>query len=215
AAGEGSRRVRGSALSVLPLRDLTEAYDNIGITQDGNPQRGDIDGAQSSLSAEGLAAAGVERGRTVSADGFTFALPSLDATDRDNAVADGQRIPLSGHAARVGLLVTGTYGTSAGITGKVTLAYADGTIAASEITVPDWGAATGAAAVIAADAGRVNGSGRAQTTRPAKLYAVHVDADPAKRLVSVTLPTASGPLGAKAPLIHVFALATDDRQGTS
>ncbi|MEU5060070.1 MULTISPECIES: family 20 glycosylhydrolase [unclassified Streptomyces] len=215
AAGEGSRRVRGSALSALPLRDLTEAYDNIGITQDGNPQPGDIDGAQSSLSAQGLAAAGVERGGTVSADGFTFVLPSADSTDRDNAVADGQRIPLTGHAARVGLLVTGTYATSAGITGKVTLAYADGTTATSEVTVPDWGAAASSAAVIAVDAGRVNGSGRAQTTRPAQLYAVHVDADPAKRLVSVTLPTASGPLGAKAPLIHVFALATDDRQGTS
>lgn len=208
--------MRGSALSVVPLRDLTEAYDNIGITRDGNPQPGDIDGAQSSLSAEGLAAAGVERGRTVSADGFTFALPSSAATDRDNAVAEGQRIPLTGHAARVGLLVTGTYGTSAGITGKVTLAYADGTSTTSEVTVPDWGATTiPSTTVIAADAGKVNGSGRAQATRTAQLYAVHVDADPAKRLVSVTLPTASGPLGAKAPLIHVFALATDDRQGTS
>lgn len=207
--------MRGSALSAVPLRDLTEAYDNIGITQDGNPQPGDIDGAQSSLSADGLAAAGVERGSTVLADGFTFPLPSPAATDRDNAVADGQRIPLTGHAARVGLLVTGTYGTSAGITGDVTLTYADGTTATSEVTVPDWSAATVAAtAVIAADAGKVNGSGRAQTIRRAQLYAVHIDADPAKRLVSVTLPAASGYLGAKTPLIHVFALATD-RQGTS
>ncbi|MFF2160265.1 family 20 glycosylhydrolase [Streptomyces sp. NPDC058175] len=215
AVDEGSRRVRGSVMSAVPLRDLTEAYDNIGITQDGNPQPGDIDGAQSSLSADGLAAAGVERGSTVSADGFTFPLPSPAATDRDNAVADAQRIPLTGHAARVGLLVTGTYGTSAGITGDVTLTYADGTTATSEVTVPDWSAATVAAtAVIAADAGKVNGSGRAQSIRRAQLYAVHIDADPARRLVSVTLPAASGYLGAKTPLIHVFALATD-RQGTS
>ncbi|MEV0495443.1 hypothetical protein [Streptomyces atratus] len=86
----GSAQAGGSALSTVPLRELAQAYDNIGITQNGNPQPGDIDGAQSSLAAEGLAAAGVRRGGTVTAGGFTFALPEPQQTDRDNAVADGQ-----------------------------------------------------------------------------------------------------------------------------
>ncbi|WP_165914378.1 family 20 glycosylhydrolase [Streptomyces sp. AcE210] len=208
--GDDRGSARGSALVTVPPRTLSEAYDNIGITEDGNPQPGDIDGGQSSFSATGLAAAGAEAGSELASDGFAFKLPPADAHDSDNAVADGQTIPLTGHATRVGLLVTGTYVPAAGASGEVTLTYTDGTRSTARITVPDWGATTlPPGAVVAANGGKVNGSSRAQAGRTANLYTVHVAADPSKRLASLTLPTASGPLSAKTPLIHVFALAAD------
>ncbi|MEU1468302.1 family 20 glycosylhydrolase [Streptomyces sp. NPDC005761] len=203
--------IRATAVSEVPLRSLHQAFDNIAVTDDGNPQPGNIDGALSSYSAGGLAAAGVTAGGQLRSGGFSFALPGrLDGTE-DNAIAHGQTVPLSGTTSRVGLLVTGTYAPAGGLTGDITLTYTDGTSSTSRITVPDWGAATPpAGTVVAADGGRVNGQGRTQSSRVARLYTVGVDADADKQLASVSLPAGPRYLQAKAPMIHVFAIATEE-----
>lgn len=202
--------VRGSGSSTVPLRDFSQALDNIGVTSDDNPQPGDIDGAQSSFSVQALAAAGVRPGGTVTADGLTYRMADPLAGELDNAIAHGQVVPLSGRASRVGLLVTGTYAPTAGLPGTVTVTYTDGTTTSAPIAVPDWSASTLPSGVtLAVDGGVVNGYGRAQTTRHANLYSVSVRTDPDKRLASVTLPDGPAYIGAKSPMIHIFGVATD------
>ncbi|MFB6777353.1 family 20 glycosylhydrolase [Streptomyces sp. NPDC056352] len=205
-----SSRIRATALTSVALRDLAQAFDNIAVTRDSNPQPGDIDGAQSSFSAENLAAGGVAAGGKVHADGLDFTLPAGLAGVEDNALAHGQVVPLSGNASRVGLLMTATYAPASGLTGTVTITYTDGTTVSSPVTVPDWASSTvPQKAAVAAHGDRVNGSGRAQSTRAANLYSVTVDVDPHRQLASVTLPTGPRYMGAKSPALHVFALATD------
>ncbi|MEE1806349.1 hypothetical protein [Streptomyces sp. BE133] len=63
--------------------------------------------------------------------------------------------------------------------------------------------------VIAADGRNVNGSGRAQSARTAKLYAVGVDVGLSGQLESSTLPSGPQYRGSKSPALHVFAIATD------
>ncbi|WP_328891580.1 family 20 glycosylhydrolase [Streptomyces sp. NBC_00316] len=211
---DAHNRIHATALSEVPLRSLSQAYDNIAVTDDGNPQPGNIDGALSSYSAQGLAVAGVRAGGQVQAGGFAFTLPERFAGTEDNAIAHSQVIPLCGSASRVGLLVTGTYAPADGLTGTVTLSYTDGTTSTTTITVPDWATTTPpAGTVVAADGGKANGQGRAQISRTAKLYAIGVDADPDKQLASVTLPAGPRYLRAKAPMIHVFAIATARQAG--
>ncbi|MFE4797871.1 hypothetical protein ACFRFL_22955 [Streptomyces sp. NPDC056708] len=127
-----------------------------------------------------------------------FTLPTDFVGTENNALAHGQLIPLAGHASRVGLLMTATYAPASGLTGTVTVAYADGTSSALPITVPDWGATTvPKGTVIAADGGKVNGSGRAQSTRTAKLYTIGVDVDPSRQLAPITLPSGPQYMGSK------------------
>lgn len=153
-----SRRAVATARTDLPLRDLAQAFDNVAITDDANPEPGDADGAGSSFSAQGLARAGVVPGGTLTADGLTFTMPERFTSVVDNAVAHGQTIPLSGHAGRVGLLATGTYTPGPA---TVTVTYTDGSTARGS-PFPDWSAANPPAGVIvAANGGAVNGNGRA------------------------------------------------------
>ncbi|MFF1912617.1 hypothetical protein ACFVYE_13430 [Streptomyces sp. NPDC058239] len=205
-------RVRATTVTVVALHDLAQAFDNIAVTHDSNPQPGDVDGAQSSFSAEGLAAAGVGAGGSVDSDGLAFTLPTGFVGTEDNALAHGRLIPLTGHASRVGLLMTATYAPASGLTGTVTVTYTGGTSSALPITVPDWSATSvPKGTVIAADGGKVNGSGRAQSTRTAKLYTIAVDVDPARQLASITLPSGPQYMGSKTPALHVFAIARDRR----
>ncbi|AXE81730.1 hypothetical protein [Streptomyces atratus] len=63
--------------------------------------------------------------------------------------------------------------------------------------------------VIAADRGNVNGSGRAQSARTAKLCTVGVDVGLSGQLNSSTLPSGPRYRGSKSPALHVFAIAAD------
>ncbi|GGT41981.1 hypothetical protein P6B95_40145 [Streptomyces atratus] len=80
-----------TAVTAVALHDLTQAFDNIAVSDDSNPQPGDVDGARSSLFAEGLAAAGA--GGSVGSDGLTFNLPTDFVGTEDNALAHGQLAP--------------------------------------------------------------------------------------------------------------------------
>ncbi|MEE1806350.1 hypothetical protein [Streptomyces sp. BE133] len=100
-----------TTVTAVALHDLTQAFDNIAVSDDSNPQPGDVDGAQSSFFAEGHAAAGAGAGAdgSVGSDGLTFNLPTDFVGTEDNALAHGQLAPPTGHASRVGLLMTATY----------------------------------------------------------------------------------------------------------
>ncbi|MFD4858003.1 hypothetical protein [Streptomyces atratus] len=82
-----------TTVTAVALHDLTQAFDNIAVSDDSNPQPGDVDGARSSFFAEGLAAAGAGAGGSVGSDGLTFNLPTDFVGTEDNALAHGQLAP--------------------------------------------------------------------------------------------------------------------------
>lgn len=208
-AGTAERyTARATALGTVPLTSLAQAFGNIGTTDDANPQRGSVDGAMSSFSRQDLAAAGAEPGKTLTAGGLRYVWPDAAEGEPDNALAHGQTIPLSGQSVRVGLLATGTYAPSGGLTGTGEITYTDGTTTPYTITVPDWTANAPAGVAVAVHGTKVNGSGRAQTARTANVFSFAVPADPGKRLASITLPAGAEWVAGKAPAIHVFALST-------
>jgi len=204
-------RSMGAAAATVPYANLQQAYGNVGVSSDDNPQPGDIDGAQSSFSAQALKAAGADAGGVIEAGGGAF-LGSWDGKGTpDNALAAGQTIPVTGTASTVYLLVTGTYAPSAGIPGTVTVTYADGSTADAAIAVPDWASTTAPpdGVTVAVDAGTTNANGRAQAQRPTKLYVLSLPVDKTKKLASVTLPDGAPYTIAKGRAIHVFAISTD------
>jgi hypothetical protein len=74
-------------VGTTPL-DLSGAYDNVGITDDGNTNAGNIDGSGSSLSAQALVAAGVTPGSTVASPAPVPAPPtSVSAHVGDGSVS--------------------------------------------------------------------------------------------------------------------------------
>lgn len=106
--------------------------------------------------------------------------------------------------------MTATYAPACGLPGTVTITYPEGTTVSSPVTVPDRASsAVPQKAVVAAHGDRVNGSGRAQSTRAANLYSIAVDVDPHRQPASATLPTGPRYMGAKSSALHVFARATD------
>lgn len=208
-AGTAERfTARATAAGTVPFTALAQAFDNIGTTDDANPQRGSVDGAMSSFSRQDLASAGAVAGKSLTAGGLRYVWPDTAAGEPDNAVAHGQTIPLSGRPARIGVLATATYAPSGGLTGTGTVTYTDGTTTSYTISVPDWSADSPAGAVVAVHGTEVNGFGRAQAGRTANVFSFTVPVDPGKRPASITLPAGPEWVAGKTPAIHVFALST-------
>jgi hypothetical protein len=211
--GDAARfTAEGTASTTVGYRDIAEAFDNIAVTDDNDPERGDVDGQLSSFSLQDLAAAGAAPGAAITADGFRFTWPDVPASSLDNVLATGRTIALQARTAQIGLLVTGTYAPAAGITATGTVTYTDGTTSAYTITVPDWthGPITsgpGSDAVVAIAGTRANGDGKAPVARTADVYAVSIPADASRQVASITLPDLPGYIAAKSPGLHVFAVS--------
>lgn len=202
----------GTNAATVGYQKLSQAFDNIAVTDDNDPELGDVDGQLSSFSLENLADAGAVPGATISADGFHFTWPNVPASNLDNVLATGQTIAFRAQTAQIGLLVTGTYAPATGLTATGTVTYTDGTTSPYTITVPDWthGAITtgaGADAVVAIAGTQANGNDRAPLARTADVYAVSVPTDATKQIASITLPNLPGYIADKAPGLHVFAIS--------
>ncbi|GAA4489989.1 hypothetical protein GCM10023191_021590 [Actinoallomurus oryzae] len=208
-AGTAERfTARATAVGTVPFTTFAQAFDNIGTTDDANPQRGGVDGAMSSFSRQDLASAGAVAGRTLTAGGFRYTWPDTAAGEPDNAVAHGQVIPVSGRPARIGVLATATYAPPGGLTGTGTVTYTDGTTTPYTITVPDWSADAPVGVVLAVHGTKVNGFARAQAGRTANVFSFAVPVAAGKRPASITLPAGPAWAAGKTPAIHVFALST-------
>ncbi|MGW7433392.1 FG-GAP-like repeat-containing protein [Streptomyces sp. NPDC054861] len=189
----GLSATRATADEVVPA-PFAEAFDNAGIAPQASPGLANLDGTGDSLSAEALDAAGWTRGARVTVSGTTYTLPDVAPGQKDNIVADGQRVAVSGSGNALGFLLTATGGPASG---SGTVHYDDGTTSAYTLeNVGDWeGGNTVAAAVVL---GR-----SARGTAPVKLFAVTVPLTPGKTVSSVTLPD----LPAGGPRLHVFSAA--------
>lgn len=194
-----------------PNRPEPETYDsfaaalnNVGITNDNDTARGDIDGSGSSFSAQALAAVGIHPGGTTTHDGLEFRWANVSPGAPDNVVAGGQTIKMSGSGSKLGFVTTGTYGGSSG-TG--TIRYADGGVERFELATADWLSETPPAGgeILATTAYRNRPDG--QDANEARLFYSSVPLDPARTVESVSLPAISQDATAGAPAMHVFAMA--------
>jgi hypothetical protein len=195
----GSDCTRATTPVLLPYRSLFKAFDNAGISTEDPLSVANIDGSNSSLSAEALASVGLTPGATVTYDGVPFTWPDTRPGSKDNVISFGQTVLLSGSGSRLTFLGTSTWGDGKG-DGKVV--YADGTEQAFSVAVPDWYGANSAAAVVLPY--RHISSGRDDS--PVSLFTFGVDLTAGKELRSVVLPEVSDGIQAGAPALHLFAM---------
>jgi hypothetical protein len=205
-AGKHYAQASGTVLRI-PFASLADAYDNVGATADGtNPDvGGGLDGDGSTLSAQELARVGAAPGDTVRHGGVAFTWPEAAAGRPDNVLANGQTIALSGSAAAVGFLLSGSY-ASTGLAGTGTVSYTDGSTTELRIGAPDWGIATvpaGADVALTMAYRNLDGS---RVNRPARVYFAAAATDPGKTIAAVTLPTISDHATGGTRSLHVFAM---------
>jgi hypothetical protein len=195
----GSDCARATSSVLLPYRSLPGAFDNAGIASDNALTVANIDGSNSSLSAEALASVGLTPGATVTYGGVTFTWPDTRPGNRDNVVSAGQSVLLSGSGSRLTFLGTSTWGEGKG-DGKVV--YADGTEQAFSVAVPDWYGTNPSAVVVLPY--RHIATGRDDT--PVSLFTFGVDLAAGKELRSLVLPHVSDGLQSGVPALHIFAM---------
>lgn len=189
---------------IIVAQQTHTPYDNVGISNDGNPSEANFDGdpiAVDSYSQQALNAAGLSPGATVVHDGIDYAWPDPTAGTPDNYVASGQTIHITGSGTRLGILAAADDGTA---TGPVTVTYTDGTTSTASITVANWHtnqAATGSDILVTTPSWDSAGNG----PHPVSVYATSIPIDPSKTIASVTLPDISAGIESGLTL-HVFAL---------
>ncbi|MFI1335886.1 CARDB domain-containing protein [Streptomyces sp. NPDC020845] len=195
---DGSDCARATSSVRLPNRSLAGAFDNAGIASDDALTVADIDGSRSSLSAQALASVGLTPGAAVTYDGTAFTWPDTRPGNKDNVVASGQTVLLSGSGSRLAFLGTSTWGEGKG---EGAVVYADGTRQAFSVAVPDWYGAHGSAAVVVPY--RHISTGRDDT--PVSLYVFGVELQD-KEVRAVVLPKVSDGLQSGVPALHIFAM---------
>lgn len=196
--GHGSDCARATSSARLPSRSLVGAFDNAGIASDDALAVADIDGSRSSLSAEALASAGLTPGAVVTYDGTAFTWPDTRPGSKDNALAAGQTVLLSGAGPRLAFLGTSTWGESRG---EGAVLYADGTRQPFSVAVPDWHGAHASAAVVVPY--RHIAIGRDDT--PVSLFTFGVGLRGGE-VRAVVLPEVGDGLEEGVPALHVFAM---------
>jgi alpha-galactosidase len=189
---------------LIPSADLSSAYNNVGITEDTNTDPGNIDGSQSSLSAQALADVGVVPGGAVTHGGMQFSWPNVPGGQPDNVVAQGQAFAVSGSGSDLGLLVTATHGPASG-TG--TINYTDGTAQQFPISVGDWYSAPPSGSDVAIAMTYRNRPNNTQQTHVVSVFLVKVALQPGKTPSSVTVPDISDSAVSSGPMLHVFGVA--------
>jgi beta-galactosidase GanA len=126
-AGGGRQTLQNAAQVEVPAASLAATFNNDGITDnaDPDPSSGFIgfDGEGTTFSAEGLAAAGLAPGASVSSSGLTFTWPDVAPAEPDNTMAEGQTIAISGSGTSLGFLAAANNSAESG-TG--TIYYTDG-----------------------------------------------------------------------------------------
>jgi predicted alpha-1,2-mannosidase len=205
-----SGTLSASSLTVLVAipGSVEAAYDNVGISPDNNTSVANFDGDGFAYSANGLAAAGIAPGSTVTANGVGMTFPSAAVGDPDNVQALGQTINLPGASATATKLELLGSATNGNTSGTLTVTYTDGTTQSATIGFSDWtlgggggSLAFGNSLVVSTPYRNMTSGGNQQigtdlfATTPIVLTA-------GKTVQSVTLPASTSGGG----MIHVFAL---------
>jgi beta-galactosidase len=218
AATVGTPSARVSAMHVFAVAvgtpsapgrfaSLAAAFDNIAVTDNGQPFLGNLDGSGFSYSAQGLAASSVTPGGAVSAGGVSFTWPSAPAGTPDNVVANGQTIAASGRGQTLAFLVSsGGQPTPAPVTGSGTVTYADGSTATYTLVAGNYFDAPAPGTTAAFSEATLNNAVGSQG-HPSFVFVATAPLDPSKTVASVTLPALSPEVAATGTgFAHVFAM---------
>jgi lysophospholipase L1-like esterase len=194
-----------ATLGITPAPDLAGLFDNAGVTDDADQGCANLDGVGFSLSQQALAAAGVTPGGAVTAGGLTYTWPSAAACQPDNVLADAQTVPVAGKRGdtALGLLATSTNGQSQGL---VLVRYRDGTTSQATVTFGDWAGSPATGDTAVAVMPYRNATAGSSQSLTVSVFAAQVPVNPAKQVVSVTLPEIGNAVGSQTAL-HIFALA--------
>ena len=178
---------------------LAATFNNKGITDDSNPTAGAFDGGEASYSAQGLAAAGLGPGATVTHDGLTFTWPDTSPGEPDNTATDGQVIATSGRGAKLGFLGAACCAAAGGQSGTVFITYDDGSVVQAPLAFRDWffnDPLPGTELVVTVPWNVP--AGHPDPDHPVGVFYAAIPLDPAKTVRFVTLPTN--------PNLHIFAM---------
>jgi alpha-L-fucosidase 2 len=200
--GHDWRAAARAITTVFVETTLQESRSNVGITDDADTAPGDFDGGGASISAQALAQVGATPGAVIEHDGLRFTWPDVEVGAPDNAVASGQALRLAGSGARLGFLVTSTWGQTSGIG---TIRYADGTRQTFQLGSPDWYGPPRPGGEPVLVAPYQNRPGNQRHNQPATIYFVDVPLDD-KEVRSVQLPNISPEAAPNTPTLHVFAM---------
>jgi beta-glucosidase len=195
---DGSGTSTGTATVAVPYSNLAAAFDNTGITDDGNPSAGAFASSGKTYSAQALAAAGITPGNPVTYDGASFTWPDVAAGTPDNVEANGQVVAVHGSGSTLALLGASTNGTQGG-TG--TVYYADGSTSPFTASFSDWWDPASNDQVVTTMPYQNAPTGKYNHT--ASLYFTTVPIQSGKDVVAVGLPTTGASPG---PGMHVFAM---------
>jgi hypothetical protein len=203
-AGRPESRAGSVELKVLwypgAAPSLAATFNNKGITDDDNPTAGSFDGGEASYSAQGLAAAGLSPGATVTHDGLTFTWPDTSPGEPDNTATDGQVLAAPGSGTTLGFLGAACCAPTGGQSGTAFITYDDGSVAQAPLAFADWWTdnplpGTDIAATVPWNVAPEN----PEQDHPVSVYYAALPLDPNKSVRFVTLPTN--------PNLHIFAIA--------
>ncbi|MFI6347177.1 glycoside hydrolase family 3 C-terminal domain-containing protein [Streptomyces sp. NPDC050560] len=201
----------------VPYGSLADSFDNVGVTDDGKPGAGDLDGRKNSLSAAALSDAGIEPGGKVTVGPTTFTWPKAAPGSKDNTDAYGQPIRVEGQGGAVSLLGTATaMDRNSGpiTTADLQIVYTDGTVGHQPVSLNDWKYTTSSpgqrtAAVLSHYHGGLTcqppDAGTACHSK-VRLYTTSVHADAGKKIAGVVLPRLSPSPAGGNETMHVFAV---------
>lgn len=188
---------------------LAATYDNAGITADSDPDPGagfiGFDDSGTTYSAEGLAAAGMAPGATLTADGLPFTWPDAAPGQPDNTMAEGQIIALSGRGSTLGFVLAAN---NAPVSGTGTIYYTDGTTSTYTLSSGNFwnpaGTSGNPAQTQVAGVAANYPTGSADHT--VYVFAATVPVDAGKTVRAIALPPLNSVAGHTAAL-HIFAMA--------
>jgi beta-glucosidase len=199
---DGAGTVTQTGQVSVPYASLSDTFNNPGISDDSNPGAGNLDGGNTSYSAEALAAADLTPGASFTHDGLTFTWPNAQSATNDNVVAGGQTITLSGSGSTLGLIGTGDYGS---VSGDGTITYTDGSTQQFTITFPDWWSnSTPPGGDILATLPYIN-TPTGKENQHVSVYYIGVPLQQDKAVKYVTLPDIGTGVAQGQPAMHVFA----------
>jgi beta-galactosidase GanA len=208
--GPGHQTLINTAQVEVPAASLSATFNNTGITDDSDtsPSPGFIgfDGEGTTYSAQGLAAANLTPGASVSAGGHTFTWPNVPPAQPDNTMAQGQTIALSGSGPSLGFLAAANNSPESG-TG--TIYYTDGTSQSFTLSVGNFWYASGqngnpsSTQVAAVNYANYPSGSSGHTVY---VFEQSVPLAAGKTVEAVTLPSLGSVAGYNAAL-HIFAMS--------
>lgn len=182
---------------------LSQAFNNVGTSDNSNPAAANYDGSGYSYSAQALAAAGLTPGGVTTHNGVSFTWPNVTSGQANNVVANGQTIMYTGAGDTLGFLGAATFGTQSG---AATITYTDGSTQSFMLNLADWYANAPAAGddLLASTSDWNEPAGSTPSTQPVSVYYTSVALNPTKAILSVTLPTNNN--------MHIFAMGLNSLQ---